>query len=482
MDFLSHSPSAHHEKILMKISQKLELNNININKDILFEKITQKLSESDNSIMHLKNLIKGNINKNQNQLGMPMSNNPHNKEEFLRQNHEQQTHQKKGGESHLSVHINKHQITSNKSNMNKKVSLANLMQWAHSNKIHLRKMHLNINNNFDMAKTDEKTNRNSLIFNVPNAFIISSDMEKISEECEEIRKVKELKDEADFICLSIGLRKLRKDKKFKDYISYLFDSVKFSNYPLFYNKSELNELKGSYLETLINARRSLFKLQFSLLKNKKIFDPEYTEEDYFKSRTIVNSKFFNVKIQGRKVPVLIPLADIFYSKSQKSNVELTQTKNSIQLKNIETINKKSPVQLSIGKASNYHYLVNYGFSMINNQMPLDIYLDLKIKNANGDKKNKEILLSNDFNINNALIILRKTVSKLINEKRKIKNFDNPKNIDNEYESLRVFKGGLKSQISNYSTKINQDISKLAKTKNHNEINLLNILIEEKKVI
>ena len=130
---------------------------------------------------------------------------------------------------------------------------------------------------------------------------------------------------------------------------------------------------------------------------------------------------------------------------------------------------------------NIRYFINYGFSMINNPTPLDIYLDLKIKNANGEKKNKEILLSNDYNINTALITLRKTVSKLTNEKRKIKNYDNPKNIENEYESLSVLKGGLKSQISNYSTKINEDISKLSKTKNYNEVNLLNILIEEKKV-
>ena len=78
--------------------------------------------------------------------------------------------------------------------------------------------------------------------------------------------------------------------------------------------------------------------------------------------------------------------------------------------------------------------------------------------------------------------LRKIVNKLTTEKRRVKNnYYNPKTIENEYESLSVFKGGLKSQISNYSTKINQDIDKLSKTKNYNEVNILNTLIEEKKV-
>merc|ERR1712032_787904 len=106
----------------------------------------------------------------------------------------------------------------------------------------------------------------------------------------------------------------KKDKKYKDYIIYLFESVRFSNFPFFFNKNELSQMKGSYIESLISARKRLFKLQYSLLRNKKIFDDNFSEDDYFKTRIIINSKFFNLKINGKKTPVLIPLADIFYSK------------------------------------------------------------------------------------------------------------------------------------------------------------------------
>jgi hypothetical protein len=521
----------------MKISHKLQISNLNINKDILFSKISDKLSENDNSILHLKKLIKeGNLknNKNNNKENIDLNTNlkgnrigninlnsqenlqEKNREFLLSENSEEnhqnpqnhyQTNKKNYNEihnenynekhnenpihkklekkeNHLIVHVNKHQINNKKEIINRKVSLSNLIQWAKSNKIQLRKIHLNfLSNGYDIAKVAEKINKNSLIFNIPKEFLILPNMPLVREECEKIRKIPEFTEETDFICLAAALRKLRNDKRFKDYITYLYDSVKFSNFPIFYNKSEMILMKGSYLESLINARKSLYKLEYNLIKNKKIFDLDYTEEDYFKSRIIINSKFFDLKINNKITPVLIPLSDIFYSKSLKSNVELVQINGAIQLKTIEYINKKNGIELSVGKASNYQYLINYGFSKINNPSPLEIYLDLKIKNANGEKKNKEILLSKDFNINNALITLRKTVNKLTNEKIKIKNknFDNPKSIENEYESLRVFKGGLKSQIFNYSTKLNQDINKLSKTKNHNEINLLNILIEEKKV-
>jgi hypothetical protein len=490
----------------MKISQKLQMSNLNINKDILFAKISKKLSENDNSILHIKNLIKGNNNNIKGNLNPNEENKNDEHREFLisedqeknsehnpdthKENHNENPNhnnqEKKDKENHLIVHVNKHQISNKKEIINRKVSLSNLIQWAKSNKIQLRKMHLNfLSNGYDLVKVAEKINKNSIILNIPNDFIILPNMPQVKKECEEIKKIPEFKEEEeiDFICLSAALRKLRRNTRFKEYINYLYDSVKFSNFPVFYNKSEMLIMKGSYLETLLDARKSLYKLQYSLLQNKKIFDSDYTEEDYFKSRIIINSKFFDLEVNGKITPVLIPLSDIFYSKSLKSNVELVQTKGEIQLKAIENINKKNGIELSIGKASNYHYIINYGFSKINNPSPLEIYLDLKIKNANGEKKNKEILLSNDFNINNALITLRKTVSKLTNEKIRIKNkkFDKPKSIENEYESLRVLKGGLKSQILSYATKINQDISKLSKTKNHNEINLLNILIEEKKV-
>lgn len=388
--------------------------------------------------------------------------------------------------SHLSVSLNKHQALNKKEIINRKASISDLLHWAKNNKIQLKKIHLNFaSSGYELVKSEDKIKSGEAILTVPKDFILTAANPELKPGCEAIKKIEELKDEAELICLSVGLKnKLAENPKFKEYVSYLFETVKYSNFPLLYGAAENQLIKGSYLNSLINARKSVYKLQYSILKKKKIFTKEnFSEEDYFKSRVIVNSKFVNLNTNGKKTSSLIPLADLFSSKQDKSNSELVQLKNgSVQLKSSETINKKDAIRVGIGKYSNYHFLINYGFSVINNPTPLEVYLDLKIKNDSGEKKNKEIVLKKDFDINNSLIKLRKIVNKLANEKNsKIKNFEAPKTIENELESLRVFKNGLKSQIANYATNIKDDIVKSTKAKNYNEVNILNVLIEEKKV-
>lgn len=451
----------------------------------MFEKISKKLSDKDNLIQKIKNLV------DQNKKELPeqhLNNNNNiiksNKDEKQTLQNNKNSHKK---ESHLSVSLNKHQALNKKEIINRKASISNLIQWAKSKKIQLRKIHLNFASSaYEMVKSEEKIKQGDSILAVPKDFIVAANNSEIKSICDSIKKIEELKEESDLICLSVALKnKLADNAKFKEYVSYLFETVKFANFPLLYGSAENQLIKGSYLNSLISARRSVYKLQYSILKKKKIFEKEnFSEEDYFKSRIVINSKFIYLNINGKKTAALIPLADIFSSKADKSNSELVQLKSgSVQLKTLETINKKESIRVSLGKYSNYHFLINYGISVLNNSVPLEVYLDLKIKNDNGEKKNKEILLKKDFDLNDSLIKLRKIVHKLGNEKSaKLKNFDTPKNIENELESLRVFRNGLKSQISNYATNIKDDIIKSTKAKNYNEVNILNVLVEEKKVI
>jgi len=461
---------------LFKISQKIQLSHYNINQDLLFKNLSRKLNDKNNIIKKIKHLVEENTQETSSHTNQELHNSMKYKPLL-----------KKQSSSHLSVSINKHQGLNKKEIINKKASISNLLQWAKYNKMHLRKIHLNFSNNgYEMAKSEDKMKQGENIISIPKDLILTSNNPLINNLCETINKIEEFKNEPELICLTVALKnKLLKTKKFEDFINYLFESVKFISFPIFYSPEENLLIKGSYLYTLISAMKSEYKLEYSILSKKNLFNSEdFTEDDYLKSRIIVNSKFYNLKSNGKVVPALIPLIDLFSSKTDKSNCELVMLKNgSLQFRSTELINKRELIHMSLGRYSNYNILINYGFTMINNPIPLNVYLDLKIKNENGEKKNKEILLSKDININNSLIKLRKIVYKLSNEKNsKIKNFETPKAVDNEIESLRVFKDGLKSQIANYSTNIKEDIIRSTQTRNYNEINILNVLIEEKKVI
>lgn len=470
----------------MKISQRITLSGLNVNHDLLFQKLSAKLADKDNMILKIKGLLEENSQESRKKdpSSIPKKNNSTNN---INNNMKKPTN---GNNTlpagHLSVSLNKHQGGNKKEIINKKAGIISLLQWAKQVKIFFRKIHLNLlNNGFEMAKSDNPIKKGDAVLTVPKQFILTSHSQTVKDKCQEIKKISELQDEHDLICLSLALKAEASSKgHLKEFIHYLYENVKFNNFPMFYNQEEIKLIKGSYFYSLVSARKSLYKLQYSILNRKNIFRAEnYSEEDYIKARVIVNSKFFSLNINGNKASGLVPLADLFTSKAEKPNCELIQSKNgSVTLKATESINKKDSIKLSLGKNSNYHYLINYGFTSVNNAVPLEVYLDLRIKNEMGDAKKREVLLSKDYDVNKSLTKLRKIVQKLSNEKTgKSKNYDLPKNIENELESLRVLRGGLKSQLSNYATNIKDDIIKSSKSKNFNESNILNILIEEKKV-
>jgi len=455
---------------------------LNINQDLLFRNLSQRLADKDNTIQKLKKLVEINNHELNLQNKVETANNPNNNK-ILKTNLNKKNNS--NNNTRLRVSINKHQALNKKELINRKASLSNLFSWAKANKIKFNKVHINLNNHNSIINSEEKIQLGESLLSVPKEFILSVNNSRLKSICDTIIKIKELSDEYDLICLSVALKnELANNDELKEYINYLFDSVKFTNFPLFYNSAENQLIKGSYLNSLINARKSIYKFQYTILQKKNIFKSKnFSEEDYIKSRIILNSKFFFLNFNGKKTSALVPLADLFKSNKDNSNSELILLKNgSVELKAKKDIDKKENIHLSLGKFSNYHLLINHGFSILNNPVPIEVYLDLKIKNEKGEKKNLEILLTKDYNINNSISKLRKIVHKLKNEKNsKGKNFENPKTLENELESLSTFKIGLKSQIDNYSSNIKDDIIRSTNIKSSNEKNILNVLIEEKKV-
>ena len=360
--------------------------------------------------------------------------------------------------------------------------MSNLFQWAKKNNIEIKKIQLNfLSSGYDLAKAENKITKGENILTIPKDLILTSLNPTIKGVCESIKKIPELAKDSDLICLSLSLKNLL-SQKWKQYSNYLFDSVKFTNFPLFYNQEEMNLLKGSYFNTLLSATRNQYKLEYTILKKKNFFKSKsFSEEEYIKSRIIINSKFVNLNLNNKKISGLVPIIDVFTSQNLKSNCELSIKNGTVHLNAKENINKKEKIKLSIGKYSNYHLLINYGITSDNNPAPLDVYLDLKIKNQSGHKRNEELFLSNDFDLNNLMKKLRKIVYKLSDKKKTKKTFDNPKNLVNELESLRVFKGGLNSQLSKFPSHLSDDVQKMSNNKNFNELNILNVLVHEKKV-
>jgi hypothetical protein len=175
-------------------------------------------------------------------------------------------------------------------------------------------------------------------------------------------------------------------------------------------------------------------------------------------------------------------------------------KEGVQVRALANIKKNEPIYSSYGVTSNYHYLLYYGFVEENNQIALPINLDLRVRNGSGERKNEEVMLQANFEMNLTLEKFRRIVSDFnvdVKMSKKRQNFENfeknqknefskfisPISLENETESLRLLKIGLKKQLSRYSSKLQDDIKKLENSNvDRNTRNILTVLIEEKKII
>jgi hypothetical protein len=278
--------------------ENFNLNNLNNNKEFLFNNNNNNnfdliKEEKENSLNYQNNIEKNLSKKIQNPLNKNQDNEKDKDNDKDKDNHNDKDNYKynynddgylyidldldqekkekikeKNINKNLIAQINKiiKKINPKNESIKKKINLSNLIKWAKANKIQINNKDLNFSlNNFNKAKTNKKLNKNSLIFKIPLDLIILPNNPSVKNECEKIKKIPEfkskVKEEINLICLAVALSKLKSNKnnnkKFKEYLSYLYDNVNFSNFPIFYKKMELNLnfIKGTYLENLIKVKK-----------------------------------------------------------------------------------------------------------------------------------------------------------------------------------------------------------------------------------
>ena len=108
--------------------------------------------------------------------------------------------------------------------------------------------------------------------------------------------------------------------------------------------------------------------------------------------------------------------------------------------------------------------MTYGFTIDNNNLsiPMSIYY-----------KNKTVSLDSPNDIINTIKYFRKNNKNIIND------------LPNEIDSLNLLKSELEKHYDNYPTSLEEDIDSMKNLnfkKNFEKVNILRILIEEKKVI
>jgi hypothetical protein len=392
----------------------------------------------------------------------------------------------------LDENSNHDENSNNSSSVHKndKRLLAGLIDWAKQNRIQLKKLKVNSNSKLSgesNIKAGEKLKKNEMILSIPKDFLISKENPALKDLCEQLKKIKFFKRNYDKICMTVFLIKKAQDPKFKSFVEFIHDNTIFSSFPFFFNKKEAKMIEGSYFSSLVSGREEAMNFEFKVLKEDKILADTVTKKDYYQARINVMSKNFSLKdAEGHYISFLAPFTDLLNHNSVKANARLDLNQDKLEIKAINTIKKNEAIFTTYGKFSNFHYLLYYGFVEQHNPVSVRINLELKIKNGQTGKNNQEVMLYPDMNIDSTLKTFRKVVDKFSNKKISSDEKKKPIDIINEIEALRLLKVGLKKQISKYHTTLAQDKEQLkiltSSNKSRNLVNILTVLIEEKKII
>ncbi len=191
----------------------------------------------------------------------------------------------------------------------------------------------------------------------------------------------------------------KNNPKWKFYFDLL--PKNFSNFPIFYTDNELQYLIGSpFLNQILDKKSDIKKDYLKLCERIHLFN-RFTFNQFMEARMIISSRIFGISINNDKTDVLVPYADLLNHKRPRQTQWYFDDKiNSFVIQATEDIMVGKEIYDSYGKKTNGRFLLNYGFSIENND-------------------SAEYTLSIIFNDCFPLYEIKKQI---LNEKKLIKNF------------------------------------------------------------
>ena len=290
------------------------------------------------------------------------------------------------------------------------------------------------------------------------------------------------------------------DKGDKSKWKYYFDflPVSYNNFPIFYGEKEFSYLKGTQFLELIKKKKREMKEDYDLLI-KEI--PGYDKYDYNlfkKMREVISSRVFGVTIKGKKNDIIAPYADMLnHKRPRQTHWNFDDSCNAFIIKGVSNVKKGQEVFDSYGIKCNSRFLLNYGFTIENNE-DNEFKIVLTLNESSPLFKEKiEFLENKNYSKKFALVINSSSESKImpflsflrfiLYNKSNFKEMDTTKpiSISNEIVLFTKLKELMKTYLSKYPTTLEYDIEYLNKNKkkmDFNEYNCYIIRIGEKKIL
>ena len=283
--------------------------------------------------------------------------------------------------------------------------------------------------------------------------------------------------------------------KWKYYFDFL--PANYNNFPIFYGEKEFSFLKGTQFLDLLQKKKKEMKEDYDLLIN---VIPGYSKYDYNlfkKMREVISSRVFGVTIKGKKNDIIAPYADMLnHKRPRQTHWNFDDACNSFVIKGVANVPKGEEVFDSYGIKCNSRFLLNYGFTVENNE-DNEFKIILILNESSPYFKEKMAFLGGKNISKKFSLVLNKDDTKIIQffsflrfilyNKPNFKDIDTSKpiSIPNEIVLFNKLKEIMNGYLSKYPTTLDYDIKYFEKNKNNmecNEYNCYVIRIGEKKIL
>ena len=371
------------------------------------------------------------------------------------------------------------------------------MKNLYENNIYINKLSvLFINENMRGIIATDNIKKNDLLIKIPKDFLITLEEAENNNKdlfTEEIKK--ELSSPSHCILSYFLLKEIEKGEKSKWYYYFKFLPKSYLNFPIFYTEKELNILEGTKFKKLINEKKEEIKKDYEVLCQKIKLFSQYSYEHFCKIRCIISSRLFGLIIKGKKNDIIAPFADLLnHKRSRDTKWFFSENENFFGIIALKNINKGFQVYDSYGRKSNVRYLLNYGFTIENNEdddIQIQISLDSNCINFQQKinlvsifpkrifylSKNIEDIQTFQFFSFVRLLIYDGNIENV--------NFNFPISFQNEIQVLKKIIEIINLELMNYNKSLNEDLLYLKENKSKisfNEYNCNIIRISEKEIL
>jgi protein-histidine N-methyltransferase len=258
---------------------------------------------------------------------------------------------------------------------------------------------------------------------------------------------------------------------FQPYFDILPDDL--SNFPIFWNKKELDMLKGSAILTQIKDRKNYLKDDYKrLIKAIPEFKIWCSYEKFTQLRTFVGSRNFGITIGHDRVGSMVPMSDMLnHKRPQMTSWTFNNEQQAFTITSKENINGKTELMDSYGIKAKSQFLLHYGFIPNNNIEP------------DGRDPNEVGLTEFPKEYGKSEVYLSLPLSKC-SEIRRLLQFYYKKN-NNHTHAISSLVNLLVKQLDQYPTTLKQD-KKTLQWKNipkySNKHNALLLVSNEKEIL